>query len=60
MFEKWFNDYGSIVLFGLCWIFISLFRKVVVLYLLAKFSVLLVEGIILFLQDLVKTLLYNK
>lgn len=56
MFKKWFDSYGSITLFGLCFIFIYPFRSIVILYLLAKFLVLLVEALVLFVTDLFKTL----
>ena len=56
MFEKWFRDYSLIFLFVLCFIFIKPFRAYVVLYCVAKFLVMLTEGFVAFIEDILKTL----
>lgn len=60
MFKKWFESYASIILFVLCFTFIRVFRSVVILYLLAKFFVLFVEGIVRLLADTFQTLASRK
>lgn len=56
MFDKFFESRISTFLFILCFIFIEWFRNIVILYLMAKFFVMLVEGIVRFVIDIFTTL----